>query len=1518
MPLVPDMARFFSTPSFRFLGAVSALVFCFQVIIGTLFALPVFAAASPVNIISYQGRLLNSNRVPLSSASASVVFELYTASLGGACAWSNSSSTCASATARTVTLTDGLFSENLGDTAAAVPYAAIPDTIFGNNASLYLQITVNGETLSPRKYISAAPYALNAQMLDGLNSDADGSTAAALVALNSSGNLVVTGNPSGSGISNGSFYVNPATGDVAANDVLLGVAVSGTAKFFVDAEGDATIGGILSVGSNITSFGSTIDFFDDATGASTLDIGGVTSDRANTINIATNATQGDTIRIGNVSAGTTLAIAGGTAWSIDTAGSASFSDVACTDCLSWTEFTDSGSLDSSTLTVLGDHSLTFNVSGLGNFLTTNAQGDVLTISADGGFNYRLNSTQNPGFTISNQGAGNVTANLSGAGDFVVQDNGITFFTLSDAGAYDFLLDSSDNPAYTITNNGSGNVVTNLVGNGDFVVQTGGSAFATFNNTGVVSFNDPLVVSSSDRMGQTTWSSLVTGNWAGALGNRGVSVAQISADYQANEAVGTDGTYKGLDVIAQISNNGDLNSLYGVMATATNNSLDASAIEANLVGVAGFAGNHQAVTLPNVFGLLGQVSASAGTITTGYGAVGQVTSGAGSFTTAIGGYFESLNEGTTRIGVHGSASGGTNNYAGYFTQALVQVDDNLLPTDTTPSNIAVGGGGDLYITDSFEGDGSMYMGDTTGTDEFVFTSALTNQAVFAINADSLTSGSGLRVLRSNSVATDFSGNLVDIQQNRTSAGTTGTALAVRNFGGGNSSAMYVVQDQVANATTTPTAQALVIDVNEAANSDEVILIRSDADGGGVDTEFRFENDGDFFGDGAAYNTGADYAEFFPTTDASLGDYDVVCWNGAQANGVKRCGAGDTNVVGVISVNPAFVGNNFVGAGGTLEGNDSYAMVGLVGQLDTHVSTESGAIHIGDPITTSPTRAGYGVKASGGTYIIGRALESLTSGTGTIKVLVQPMWYGGDVLTMDGEAQTFTGDVSLVGAAASASAPAVDSAGLSFVGSRWTGSGAEDVTLTLRYDLLSGGESRLALANTYGEDVVTFGSTGDLAIAGNLYPSDRGVLQYGAYVYYDSTGAGYMKTNATGWAARSSGYSESFASLDVLAAGDVVAFADDGSVVQASGVGARDRIAGVVSLESGFVAGSGAYPVTISGRVTTKVTAENGAIVAGDPLTVSSQPGYAMKATQAGDILGYALGSLDAGEGSMLVFVRPQYFAGEGSVAPVSSVALGSQDIEDLNVSGVLSMNGGDIVNVGSLSGIGTWEIRENGDIVTNGQLTQVVESLQHVRVSTYATTSTESVVQLAGTATLHGGIARVTLEHEDPNFNDVISPEDTYRVLVTPNGVTGQLYVTDRSNAGFIIRDASGAEGISVDWLVLAYRHDAVPDRMRETSDVSEEAVGGDDQLLPFQDGSDVVHNDEAEDIPQEAIDLSEGVVQVDEGGEVLPDDGASVPPAEDDASVEEVLEDGGVSETPLIPEVLPDTPSDPVSSDVVL
>jgi hypothetical protein len=307
---------------------------------------------------------------------------------------------------------------------------------------------------------------------------------------------------------------------------------------------------------------------------------------------------------------------------------------------------------------------------------------------------------------------------------------------------------------------------------------------------------------------------------------------------------------------------------------------------------------------------------------------------------------------------------------------------------------------------------------------------------------------------------------------------------------------------------------------------------------------------------------------------------------------------------------------------------------------------------------------------------------------------------------------------------------------------------------------------------------------------------------------------MRTNAAGWGTGSYDFAEMFPAPDVLYPGEVVVFGDAAEQVKRStGETYDDRIAGVVSTRPGFLAGvyrPGDSPIALSGRVPTKVNTENGAIGIGDPLTTSSTPGVAMKATEPGPIVGYAMQPLTEVTGTIVVFIRASYYDGDGSVPEiVASPVSGVGDAGNLTS---LSLNGGPITSVASISGLGnTWSLTESGNLVTRGRLVQVVKSHQNEDVETYVAASRQMTIQLSGTATLNGNTAVVKFEDIDPQFNDIIGTTSSYRVLATPSGLTGQIYVTDRTSEGFTVHAESADNGVLVDWLVIAYHKDYEPD-----------------------------------------------------------------------------------------------------------
>lgn len=102
--------------------------------------------AQAPQLFRYQGRLVENNQ--LVNDTIPISFKLYDELSGGSLLYEDSAS---------VEVIDGLYATYIGD-----------DTVTGSisnalsAASLYLEITINGQTLSPREQLVSVPYALNA------------------------------------------------------------------------------------------------------------------------------------------------------------------------------------------------------------------------------------------------------------------------------------------------------------------------------------------------------------------------------------------------------------------------------------------------------------------------------------------------------------------------------------------------------------------------------------------------------------------------------------------------------------------------------------------------------------------------------------------------------------------------------------------------------------------------------------------------------------------------------------------------------------------------------------------------------------------------------------------------------------------------------------------------------------------------------------------------------------------------------------------------------------------------------------------------------------------------------------------------------------------------------------------------------------------------------------------------------------------------------------------------------------
>lgn len=209
-------------------------------------------AANPPNIITYQGKLAEDG-VSVSTTK-SFQFKIYTASLGGTIVYS-ASGTLGTPLSVSITPSSGVFSVDLGGSGTN----AISNDIF-STTELYLEVVVDGTTLSPRKRITSVAYALNSGSLGGIKGDT-ASTSAYVPQSDNQGNFSFLGQPQNSSVSGGVIYLNPGTSDTAVNETLFGIAVGGSQRFRIDAEGDVFTSGTVysstSTVSNLIVTGST-------------------------------------------------------------------------------------------------------------------------------------------------------------------------------------------------------------------------------------------------------------------------------------------------------------------------------------------------------------------------------------------------------------------------------------------------------------------------------------------------------------------------------------------------------------------------------------------------------------------------------------------------------------------------------------------------------------------------------------------------------------------------------------------------------------------------------------------------------------------------------------------------------------------------------------------------------------------------------------------------------------------------------------------------------------------------------------------------------------------------------------------------------------------------------------------------------------------------------------------------------------------------------------------------------------
>ena len=181
-------ARFFICATMVMAQVIGSMFGFGMVSVNELFSIPATHAAEGIaHTINYQGKLMDSSGGIVSDGNYGMKFSIYDSASGGSQLWT-ASSTLGIPTGTpenvSVAVENGLFSLLLGDTSA--DQVAFPDDLF-NKDELYLGVTIGSDSeMTPRKRLSAVPYAYNSEMLQGQHASGtvDGSLGGDLFALN--------------------------------------------------------------------------------------------------------------------------------------------------------------------------------------------------------------------------------------------------------------------------------------------------------------------------------------------------------------------------------------------------------------------------------------------------------------------------------------------------------------------------------------------------------------------------------------------------------------------------------------------------------------------------------------------------------------------------------------------------------------------------------------------------------------------------------------------------------------------------------------------------------------------------------------------------------------------------------------------------------------------------------------------------------------------------------------------------------------------------------------------------------------------------------------------------------------------------------------------------------------------------------------------------------------------------------------------------------------------------------------
>jgi len=935
---------------------------------------PLTSHATITPLISYQAKLTDTNNVAVADASYTVKFRIFSVSSGGSALYAEQQS---------VTTANGLFNALIGSGTLIESSGALSAVDF-NQDPLYLGVQIGSDDeMTPRKRIASSVFAFNANKVGGKSE-----TEFALLAGRSGGQTLPGGTASGENLTLQStanatkgkifFGANSAYNEASST---FGIGTS-TPQAALDVKGTADISQFIVRANSAQSNSNPIIRVLTNTGSELFRLHSDDS---------TNLFLGASAGAVNTASGTRDIFIGGNV------GSSNISGVRNT-AIGYGSFAFHSTGDNNT--AIGDSALAGDVSGGGNTaigsntmgaypstafnntaVGTNALSSLTSGSGNvamgwGGLSSLVGGTDNTslGYQAGNSttGSGNVFLgfnagyNETGSNKLYIANNSSTPLIYGDFSTGNVTFGAASTPtAFSIIRSGgSGNTVSSVITYGtNTSVLSASKARGTSASPTAVQSGDTLGVFGFNGYGATEFTSANTGrvggvaeeNWTDSsrgtslvfsVTPAGSSTISTAMKIDDNGSVGI-GTLSPISPLSVVRNDG-VNSAF-VSAVTYASSFIGSDLQSAFIA-AGARGTESTPSAVQSGDELGEI------LFTGYGSTGFGTEGGAAVQgNATGAWTDTSQPAELRFV---TTPTGTSTDA---VRMVISEDGSVGIGTNTPTNALdiVRDGQEAVVTVSGFGNGSNDYGSLYLT--------RTRGSVAAPSAVQF--GNTLGRLH-------FAGyDGVGFNQ----IGATIEAGSFENWDG-TSHGTSLTFGTTANATTTVAARMVISDTGDvgigtvspgsrlevylATSTSAVNIFQVFSDVSSTqNTVFRVDTDGNVFADGTFTPGGADLAENYIASDASLESGDIVSFS-SQSLGVNKSEIPyDVKLLGIVSKKPGVL------LGGDMEKSVPLA---LSGRVPTKVSLKNGAIFIGDPITSSDI-AGVGMKATKSGRIIGYALE-----------------------------------------------------------------------------------------------------------------------------------------------------------------------------------------------------------------------------------------------------------------------------------------------------------------------------------------------------------------------------------------------------------------------------------------------------------------------------------------------------------------------------------------------------------------